>query len=267
MLCEKCGTPTPTDRSRFCSRKCMPSQIKKATVPCPKCGKLRKSHLSEVSKLSNRLCQNCSSDKLSGPDSPTWKGGHKHWSPGRFGKDKEGLSWKVQRQLAWERDSYECQHCHEKKGRKPDVHHINPFRVSQSHALTNLICLCQKCHLTEEAKTQEMWGVGAWSISPKSRRKNPYCSNCDRLLSYSIYREVEGKLLCNSCKIKHLISKAVGLKQQGKSSIEISKILNISRMTAYYYSMGVASSDSYKNICPCSSSIEHSFDIGEAGLV
>jgi hypothetical protein len=33
-----------------------------------------------------------------------------------------------------------------------------PYRVSQSHALDNLICLCQKCHLTEEAKVQDQWG-------------------------------------------------------------------------------------------------------------
>lgn len=40
----------------------------------------------------------------------------------------------------------------ERKKRKPDVHHIIPFRISRSHSLDNLICLCKPCHSKEEAK-------------------------------------------------------------------------------------------------------------------
>lgn len=101
-------------------------------------------------------CRKCQAKRTpppspSGENSPTWRGGHRYWSVGRFGKDKEGLSWKQQRRLAWERDDRTCQHCHKKKNRNPDVHHIKPWRESQSHALDNLICLCQSCHLKEEA--------------------------------------------------------------------------------------------------------------------
>lgn len=101
-------------------------------------------------------CRKCQAKRTpppspSGEHSPTWKGGHRYWLVGRFGKDKDGLSWKQQRRLAWERDNYTCQHCHQRKNRNPDVHHIIPWRKSQSHALNNLICLCQSCHLKEEA--------------------------------------------------------------------------------------------------------------------
>ena len=104
---------------------------------------------------------------MSGPNNPTWKGGHKHWSPGRFGRDNGGLSWKTQRRLAWERDDFTCQQCHEKKNRKPDVHHIVPWMNSHSHALDNLICLCQSCHLKEEAKVHEKWGGQLSHYEPK----------------------------------------------------------------------------------------------------
>jgi 5-methylcytosine-specific restriction endonuclease McrA len=85
-----------------------------------------------------------------------WKGGMSYWMPGRFGKDINGLSWKKQRRLAWERDSYKCRRC----GRggvivKPCVHHVIPYRISKSHSLENLICLCKKCHGIVEASTTD----------------------------------------------------------------------------------------------------------------
>jgi 5-methylcytosine-specific restriction endonuclease McrA len=55
--------------------------------------------------------------------------------------------------LAWERDSYTCQECNkQRKGWKPDVHHIIPYRISNTHNLTNLLCLCRSCHTKAELK-------------------------------------------------------------------------------------------------------------------
>lgn len=156
MICEYCKRESGT--RRFCSRRCNGAfnRSRKVMVTCPTCGKTRE--ITEGGARKSKSCASCASDRLSGAGSGTWKGGHHHWSPGRYGRDQDGLSWKVQRRLAWERDNETCQHCKTKKNRKPDVHHIIPFRVSLSHALDNLLCLCQSCHLIEEAKVQEKWG-------------------------------------------------------------------------------------------------------------
>ena len=147
-------------------------------VICPCCKKVR---VVWDGGRRSQTCRSCASDRMSGPNSGTWKGGHKHWSPGRYGKDKDGLSWKVQRRLAWERDKFTCQHCHKKKNRNPDVHHIKPWMNSQSHALDNLICLCQSCHLKEEAKVQEVWGGALVETGPNVKKPSatpPLCAVC-----------------------------------------------------------------------------------------
>lgn len=106
-----------------------------------------------------RSCQSLLVKRGSGPDSPTWKGGHRFWQAGKLGRDKNGFSWKSQRKLAWERDHYTCQECGEhREGWKPHVHHISPYRISFSHALENLICLCNSCHKKAEAQIKELWG-------------------------------------------------------------------------------------------------------------
>ena len=189
-VCEYCGsTFKGNEATRFCSRKCMPSRHNPTLIEvrCPQCHQLRLVKLRGY-KGKNVKCRNCTSDSQSGSSSPNWRGGHKHWSSGRFGKDKDGLSWKTQRRLAWERDDYvcqHCQHCHEKKNRKPDVHHIVPWMSSHSHALGNLICLCQSCHLKEEAKIQEKWGgtilASKYFICTCGKRcVNEQCSECKR---------------------------------------------------------------------------------------
>lgn len=180
-------------RGRFCSRGCMPSKHRVIDIPCPQCGKPRKLAPSQARK--NVRCRDCASSANTGANSATWRGGHRFWSPGRFGKDKDGLSWKAQRKLAWERDGYTCQHCHVKGRRNPDVHHINPWMNSHSHALSNLICLCQSCHLKEEAKVQETWG--GTTFHPKvcvrcgkrcQAEKCTVCKNAERHERYEARR-------------------------------------------------------------------------------
>lgn len=88
---------------------------------------------------------------LVGPDSPLWKGGHvKYYGP----------NWNQQKRLARKRDNNTCQVCgrtQKKNGKALDVHHVKPFRsfnyvpgenenYLQANELTNLICLCIRCH-------------------------------------------------------------------------------------------------------------------------
>lgn len=98
-------------------------------------------------------CRSCSSRLIiasclgkSGKDNPAWKGGSAYWIKGRFGRDKDNLSWKIQRKLCWKRDNYTCRMCGVKTDIIPDCHHKIPYRISQSHALSNLISLCKSHH-------------------------------------------------------------------------------------------------------------------------
>ena len=165
-----CGAELTGLKRKFCSNQCKHIQRNRPSVLtlCTDCASTYLVSPSEIQtqrrrKIQSR-CHKCRAQRVppphpSGSDSPRWRGGHRHWSTGRYGRDKNGLSWKVQRRAAWERDAETCQHCKTKKTRKPDVHHVVPFRISQSHTLDNLLCLCQSCHLIEEAKVQEVWGA------------------------------------------------------------------------------------------------------------
>lgn len=89
------------------------------------------------------LCRSC---RQAGANNVAWKGGHRYWQDGKYGRDKDGLSWKVQRKLAWERDNYRCRvkYCDDEL--TPHVHHVVPYRISKTHALDNLVCLCASHH-------------------------------------------------------------------------------------------------------------------------
>ena len=178
-VCRECGSPyTGKASQKFCSKSCGNRFRLKQVALEGCCSVCHRSYTLTRSMVEDRtrkgvaagdlsMCGDCG---VSGENNPNWKGGHRHWTPGRFGKDKNGLSWKVQRRLAWERDKFTCQHCGEQKNRKPDVHHIEPWMNSQSHALDNLICLCQSCHLKEEAKVQEKWGGQLFMASRKPKK-------------------------------------------------------------------------------------------------
>lgn len=151
LLCKCCDITLTGRQTKFCSTQCK--------------YKFYKDHYIKSSWV-----------PPSGPDSPTWKGGFKYWSQGRFGCDKDGLSWKVQRRLAWERDAYKCQKCTRAPVKKPDVHHIIPWRLSLSHSLDNLICLCKSCHKTEDSKIIDEW-YGAILLRP-IRKRTDQCLTC-----------------------------------------------------------------------------------------
>ena len=157
VICKICKSEfTPRRDGRFCSRKCLDKAKPKKVYSfvCEGCGTVRTTH----HRTASAMCLPCFNSTRSGDKNPRWKGGYQHYAPGRHGRDKDGLSWKVQRRLAWERDNFTCQHCHIKGGRNPDVHHIIPWPTSLSHALDNLISLCRKCHSIEDGKCHEVWG-------------------------------------------------------------------------------------------------------------
>ncbi|MCU4750641.1 HNH endonuclease [Halobacteria archaeon AArc-curdl1] len=65
--------------------------------------------------------------------------------------------WREVRRQARKRDRSTCQRCgkhREVLGQEPDVHHIKPVRKfedpQQSHKLSNVVCLCKRCHALVE---------------------------------------------------------------------------------------------------------------------
>lgn len=199
MRCTLCGEES---KKKFCSKLCY-CRWRYRNDPrflrvCGDCGvQFRSSRTLEYYR-----CRSClskivmSSRNQEGILNPAWRGGSRGWQSGKLGRDKNGLSWKVQRRLAWERDQYTCQDCGKHcLGWKPHVHHIKPYRLSFSHALGNLRCLCNRCHKREEARVKELWGgqdlggglgrekrvpcLGCGSVRRK-KIKEGYCSFCSR---------------------------------------------------------------------------------------
>lgn len=247
--CKQCAAFFESRRNSqlFCSKKCastFSNQKTSAPVICSICGKpfaLTQSSVRYRVKTGRGLliCSDCID---SGPQNHTWKGGHRHWSSGRFGKDKNGLSWKAQRKLAWERDNFTCQHCHKKKSRKPDAHHIDPWMNSHSHALDNLICLCQKCHLKEEAKLHENWGG---KLVEKKVSDAPYhllkCLVCLKLKHQ--YRMING--VCPTCERKRKVELAKQIILTGGTLDDVVITLAVTKYQAWNWIKRKSSSNKH----------------------
>ena len=159
LNCAECGAAL-TKNKKFCSKQCGDRNgylRRRKEYACIECN--------GVCFSENTLCNRCNKIKhiagfigLAGDRNQAWTGGSEQWSPGRYGKDSNGLSWKVQRRLAWNRDKYHCTKCDKfNPVRRPDVHHIVPWRISQSHDLSNLTSLCKKCHKIEDEKAKKCY--------------------------------------------------------------------------------------------------------------
>ena len=90
------------------------------------------------------------SENLKGENNPSWLGGWKKYY---------GINWVEQKNKARKRDNYTCQLCGKKEnGRAHDVHHKIPFRkfgikrYLEANDLSNLITLCNSCHLRYEPR-------------------------------------------------------------------------------------------------------------------
>lgn len=233
VVCDKILAPR---KRTFCSLPCKRawerSLIEKL---CSSCGNVYTIQRNGDRRPQHTLCKSCSSRErlrkagligLSGPDSPTWKGGHTSWQSGKLGRDKDGLSWKLQRKLALERDQYTCQHCGAKGGRRnPDVHHIRPYRVSFSHALDNLICLCQSCHKEAEAQLIEVWG--GHKLCPPIKTRRLACALCG-----SKRRKLYNGI-CHACFLNCAVDRARDLLVQGLSHSEVARQVGVNRTALY----------------------------------
>jgi transposase-like protein len=92
------------------------------------------------------------SERMSGPNSPNWKGGMKSEMDARLDRS----DWRRRRIEVYERDNYICQNCsckclnsrdsknHPK--RKIQAHHIISRRNGGTDELANLVTLCMSCH-------------------------------------------------------------------------------------------------------------------------
>jgi hypothetical protein len=89
----------------------------------------------------------CRSEYWIGEKHPMYKGG-----PTTY----RGKSWTKQRMLAVNRDNGTCVHCKKEIGKSIPVHHIIPYRDYEcsetANQLSNLICLCQSCHMKAEPR-------------------------------------------------------------------------------------------------------------------
>jgi 5-methylcytosine-specific restriction endonuclease McrA len=164
--CFNCAHVLRGAQRKFCSTFCKEKfRSRRIEITCNKCGKKFFKMPDRRKKKKPLICRSCIAKKVmssinqEGENNPSWRGGFKLWQKGKMGRDKNGLSWKHQRLLAWERDNYSCCLCGKhKEGWKPDVHHINTYRFSYSHRLSNLKCLCRSCHKKVEARIKRLWG-------------------------------------------------------------------------------------------------------------
>lgn len=216
LTCRQCGKEL-NRKKIFCCKKCNDQFHYYESRKEYKCKQCAGPCFTKV-----MICRKCTSKNaiapllgLCGKDNPNWAGGTKHWSIGRHGIDKNGLSWKTQRSLALERDNYTCQACKAKAtARNPDVHHVIPWRVSYSHDLDNLLSLCKKCHKKEDQRFKNVHGLKDELIGRPMADK-PYCKCGKRL------RPGVGE--CRVCWLKDRSEKIDKYRDSGMSLREIAK--------------------------------------------
>jgi len=175
--CESCGkefetTPQRT-RGRFCSLACygkwrtannvgtntgkklgrpksLPLPLTKTCPICESSFSVKPSH-TERRRFGSRAClgKRFSLNGSKGENSPTWLGGCEPY---------RGESWRYARRAARQRDNQcaDCGKTPDELGRALDVHHIIPFRNFgrdrhlEANDLSNLVSLCNICHLKRE---------------------------------------------------------------------------------------------------------------------
>jgi hypothetical protein len=157
--------------------------ISKALKGVPKTKEHRKK-LSEYrkGKTYEQIYRNLEvAEKMRKFQSIRWKGNKNiNWTGGRF-PHYYGINWIEQKKLAREKSKGKCERCFKKYDRLLDVHHRKPFRMyiidyvrknnvkrkaysevidevsKKANSLSNLICLCRSCHLSEEKKSNKKY--------------------------------------------------------------------------------------------------------------
>lgn len=179
LICDHCGQSfyrSPANRARrgshsYCSRACMaaafvgrtedqhPRWKGSETRPCENCGKDVTRPQWAWNKRDLTFCdRSCfgqwKAKNWTGQDNPCWRGGHPPYY---------GANWLRQQRDARRRDGHQCQLCgipESECRRALNVHHIVPFRLfgversREANALSNLISLCDRCHMYAERPSQ-----------------------------------------------------------------------------------------------------------------
>lgn len=176
--CEVCGaafSTVPSQPGRFCSRACFgqwlsenwrgeahpkfgkPSPRPHQRVPktCPVCSTeflVKRSHLARR-RFCSKACQGAAQvEAWAGENNPGWTGGYEPYY---------GPSWRPAMRAVRARDKV-CQRCGKtpkELRRELDVHHLVPFKTFglarhiEANVLSNLVALCNVCHLNEEWAT------------------------------------------------------------------------------------------------------------------
>jgi 5-methylcytosine-specific restriction endonuclease McrA len=162
VKCEFCGKsfhrpPSSIKKHIFCSKECYNNWIKKVRkskeVNCTICGKPFIASPTRLRRNKRFFCSyDCEAIWLSinirGENNPSWKGGYRFYKL---------IKWKEIRQKVLERDNWKCRVCGmtnsehiEKFGFGLHVHHIIPRLKNGSNEPSNLISLCNDCHIKAE---------------------------------------------------------------------------------------------------------------------
>jgi hypothetical protein len=167
-ICEFCGVDFETWNSRpgrFCSRLCAgrygakqlrPSRRKLENLRTIYCEICNREYVVHVAQLTGRNSRFCSVKCRAVWKSESMKGAGNHNYIGGTRFPDRGSSWSKQRKLAKARDGARCQICGTAdKKRRISVHHIIPYKQFggdhlKANVLSNLITLCQKCHVKVE---------------------------------------------------------------------------------------------------------------------
>jgi len=130
---------------KYCSKQCYwKNKEKKELLRCIICSK---EFLREPSRKSKNNCcsKKCNYLFIRGENSHFWKGGITPQTHLRL----LGAEWNKIRRLVYKRDNYICQKCGKTNVRLA-AHHIVPYYISRNNDLSNLITLCQSCHMKED---------------------------------------------------------------------------------------------------------------------
>jgi len=144
------------DSAIFCTMSCYHAHrwdgVQSSNRECASCGKTFSQFACEDRKFCSHPCYVASGNgAFSGPDSPQWKGGtSKHY--------RRGADWPASSEAARVRDDRTCKGCGKPESalagirKRLDVHHIVPWSVGQSNAISNLVTLCRSCHHRSEPR-------------------------------------------------------------------------------------------------------------------
>jgi hypothetical protein len=168
LYCKVCAKPIikPAHLARrglgkTCSKKCnaknlslnfsgenSPKYVKHIEAVCEWCGKSRflSPCFAKGARFCGKPCRNeWQSKRMSGEDSPNWKGGKSSWRKSLMAS-REYKEW---RGKVFARDSYTCQRCGDSKGGNLNAHHIQHVAHYPDLVLVveNGITLCEDCHV------------------------------------------------------------------------------------------------------------------------